>query len=98
MVVERKAMDCYGLLKNFDADRCAEATRMGKKRHQTSGGIPGDPPAGAKLLFSLAFPSGYTWMFQAAGSQEASRASADRGEESQIRERGEVCAVLFLCY
>jgi hypothetical protein len=52
---------------------------------------------GAKLLFGLAFRSGYTWMFQAAGIREAPRASAGCSEEPQIRERGEVCAVLFLC-
>jgi hypothetical protein len=48
----------------------------------------------AKLMFGLAFRSGYTWMFQAAGSQEAPKASADCSVEPQIRERGEVCAVI----
>jgi len=65
-----------------------------------SGGITGmewfGPELGgmAKLVFGPGFRSGYTRMFQAAGSQEAAKASADCGVEPQIRERGEVCAVI----
>jgi hypothetical protein len=56
-----------------------------------------DLSIGAKFLFGLAFRSGYTWMFQAAESQEAPSCSADSSKEPQIRERGEVCAVLCSC-
>src|SRR6266849_7092400 len=62
----------------------AKATFRGVRRHHREGRSAGDLTGEAKLLFGLAFRSGYTWMFQAAGSQEASRASADRGEEPQI--------------
>jgi hypothetical protein len=43
-----------------------EATFCGETRHQTVVVVWGDLAEGAKLLFGLAFRSGYTGTFQAA--------------------------------
>jgi hypothetical protein len=45
----------------------AKATFPGLKRHHRERLPDGDLAGGAKLLFGLAFPSRYTWTFQAAG-------------------------------
>jgi len=52
------------------------------------------PGRRAKLLFGLAFGSGYNRTFQAIGSQGAPSGFGRPSEEPQIRERGEVCSVL----
>jgi hypothetical protein len=53
----------------------------------------GGPGWRAKLLFGLAFGSGYTWVFRARVRRGASEAGANRSTEPQIHERGEVCAI-----
>jgi hypothetical protein len=64
----------------------------------TETGKPGGGLAGgAKLLFGLAFCSGYTWTFRARVRLGEAQAEANRSAEPQIHERGEVCAVLYYC-
>ncbi len=52
------------------------------------------PVRSTNLMCDLAFRSGYNEWFPKAGSGEAQKVAADCGEEPQIRERGEVCAVI----